>query len=183
MEKRRTPGTKMIVAHCEDRAHCRWQSGRSRDSAALGNAYAGASAALGERPQPGYLQWDAYCRMTAGVDWSRDCENFFDCVLGCDISKDVIGEGVHGGNLQTKLFMLSRSNVKSAYSECELEKYRSYCMRKTQGTCREVAFQEACENWKAVRANTVTPCDVDCSAASPRHPQSFLVLLTVSVFL
>ncbi|CAD7926348.1 unnamed protein product [Amoebophrya sp. A120] len=131
-------------------------------------------------PQPTYAQWNAFCRTTASSgDWPEQCRDYYECVLGCDISERLIGQGTTGGSIGRQLMLLRPENL-SSEDKCEMKKCESYCMFQTQLTCREESFRIDCEGWASRQFN---PCDVNCSFAASRFGGSSMLFCFAIVLL
>lgn len=113
-------------------------------------------------PEPQHAQWEAFCRTTATSNsWPRQCKEYYECVLNCDVSNRLISEATTGGNIGRQLLLLRQENL-TGEDKCEMKKCESYCMFQTQKTCREESFRMDCEVFKERQFN---PCDVKCNSA------------------
>ncbi|CAD7948909.1 unnamed protein product [Amoebophrya sp. A25] len=122
---------------------------------------------INDETQPRFYQWEDFCKKTSpDADWNEDCHDYYDCLLNCDIYKFL----TRNGNLAVaskRPDLLEKMNPRSILDgeeKCDAEMCRSYCVRQTLPTCRELAFEAECEATK--RTQRLMRCDTDCSSAT-----------------
>jgi hypothetical protein len=111
--------------------------------------------------------------------WDQDCQNFFQCLFGCDIYGEDWRAFTEKAVEERKFYLINKQQdiVSDGITEeirCTLMKCEAFCARQSFETCREVMFQDMCTSSNPEQYN----CDVECSPAS-RPRVSVLACLSV----